>query len=151
MNNYSPTSNILLASSLFALIILYFVDFAIPERHDIIKFGYDTCFLTLVLGLALRQKYIQQFIVLFLYTIIYNLTLLSDSPFQLNSDSAIFHFDKHYSFIIYFAAFLFLMPTLFDSYKLPPLTNTVNIKDRTIILAVLGLTIILQVTTRLIY
>jgi hypothetical protein len=148
MINFNSTSNLLILISILTFGILFFVGLAIPDRHEIISFGYDTSFLVLIIGYILRQKNIQQLIGLFLYLGVYNLDIFSDNLFQIQN-ATIFYFARHNTFYLLLVSFAFLLPTLFDKYKFAPLTNRTNIKDSTIILTSIFMTILIQTTIRL--
>ena len=148
MINYNSTSSLLILISILTFGALFFVGLAIPDRHEIIRFGYDTCFLVLIIGFILRQKNIQQLIGLFLYLVVYNLDIFKDDLFQIQNDD-ILYFARHNAFYVIVVSFAFLFPTLFDKYKLAPLTNRTNIKDSTIILTSIVMTILIQTTIRL--
>jgi hypothetical protein len=150
MNNYSLTGNIIALTSILTWGLLYFIGLAVPEQHDSIKLGYDTCFLGLFLGYTLRQKKVQQLIGLFVFIIVYNLDLLKRGPFQIPSTDYFYYFAKQYSFYLIALALIFHLPTLFEKYKLPPLTNETNFRNSTIIIATVMLVIVLQTMIRLI-
>lgn len=146
---FKSTSNILIVISILTIVALYFIELATPDQHEIFKFSYDTSFLALLIGYILRKKNIQQLIGLLFYLIVYNLDILTSNRFQAGNDD-IFNFARHYSIYILALAILFLLPTLFDKYKLAPLTNETNINDTTIILTTLIISIFIQITFRLI-
>jgi len=150
MIKFNSTSSVLIVASVLTLIILYFIGLTTPGHQDIIKFGYDTAFLVLILGFILRLKNIQQLIGIFLYIIVYNLDIINDGVFRMQSNDLLHHFINRYNFYILLASLLFLLPTLLDKYKFAPLTNGTNLRDSTIILTTITLTILIQTTTRLI-
>lgn len=148
MINFSPTSNILIVVSLLTFAVLFFVGLAIPDRNEIIGFGYDTSFLVLIIGYTLRQKSFQQLIGLFLYIGVYNLDIFKVDLFQIQNHDVLYFARKNgvYAIIVSFA---FLFPTLFDKYKLVPLTNRTNINDFIIIWSCIVMTILIQTSIRL--
>ena len=146
---FNSTSSILIVSSILTIVALYFVGLAIPDQHEIIEFGYDTSFLALIIGFILRKKNIQQLIGLLFYLVVYNLDILTSDLFQVHNDD-INYYARHYALYILALAILFLFPTLFDKYKLAPLTNETNINDRTIILTTLTISILIQTAFRMI-
>ena len=149
MINYNSTSNLLILISFLTFGALFFVGLAIPDRkEEIISFSFDTSFLILIIGYILRQKSIQQIIGLFLYLWVYNLDIFSDKLFQIQN-ATILYFARHNAFYLLIVSFAFLLPTLFDKYKFAPLTNRTNIKDSTIILTSIFITILIQTTIRL--
>jgi hypothetical protein len=145
---FNSTSSVLIVASVLTFVLLYFVGLAIPGRHDLIKFGYETSFLTLFVGVVIKKKNIQQLIGLFLYIVFYNLAVLKRPPFQIQNENVV-HLINHYSFFIIVAAIIFIIPTTFDKYHFKPLTNPTNLKDSTIILTTVILTIAMQALVRL--
>ena len=119
MINFNSLSRILVLIALLAFGALYFIGLAIPDRHEIIEFGYSTSFLVLIVGYILQQKKIQQLIGLFLYLIVYNLDLLKDSLFQIQNNDVLY-FARQNTFYASVLTILFLFPTLFDKYKFIP-------------------------------
>jgi len=150
MNNYGSTSNILIVGSIIAWGLLYFIGLSIPAHHNSIKLGYDTCFFLLGLGWTLRQKKIQQLFGLFFLIILYNLDLFKADITRISQTSSFYYFATHYSFHIVIIASLLLFPTLFDKYKLTPLTNVANINSSKILFITGTLIIIIQTTVRLV-
>ncbi|WP_317898260.1 hypothetical protein [Aurantibacillus circumpalustris] len=149
MNNYN-TGNIIALTSALTWGLLYFIGLAIPEHHDNIKLGYDTCLLGLFLGYTLRHKKVQELIGLFVFIIVYNLLLFKRGPFQINSTDYFYYFARQYNIYFMILALVFHLPTLFEKYRLAPLTNDTNFKNSTIIIATVTLVIIIQTTVRLI-
>ena len=145
---FNSTSSVLIVASVLTFVLLYFVGLATAGRHDLIKFGYETSFLTLFVGVVLKKKNIQQLIGLFLYIVFYNLAVLKRPPFQIQNENVV-HLINHYSFFIIVAAIIFIIPTTFDKYHFKPLTNPTNLKDSTIILTTVMLTIAMQTLVRL--
>ena len=145
---FNSTSSVLIVVSVLTFALLYFIGLATPGRHDLIKFGYETCFLTLFVGFILKKKNIQQLIGLFLYIVFYNLGVLKRDPFQIQNENVL-HLINYYSFFIIVAALIFILPTTIDKYNFKPLTNQTTLKDSTIILATIILTIAIQVSVRL--
>lgn len=149
MINYNSTSNILIVFSLLTFAVLFFVGLAIPDRkEEIISFSFDTSFLILIIGYILRQKSIQQLIGLFLFLLVYNFDILKGDLFQIQNEDMLYFF-RHYTFYVAVVSFLFIIPTTLDKYKFEPLTNRTNIKDSTIILTSIFMTIIIQTTIRM--
>jgi hypothetical protein len=148
MINFNQTSRIIVIASILSFITFYFIGITIPNQHALVKFGYDTSILLLAIGYILPQKNFQQLIGLFLFLIDYNLNLFSKDLFQIQNESVLY-FARGNSFYVMCLSFVFLFPTLFDKYKLAPLTNKTNIKDRTVILSAIILTVLIQSTIRL--
>jgi len=147
MINFNTKSNLLILISFLSFAGLFIVELTIPEQHEIIRFGYDTSFLVLIIGFILWQKNIQQLIGLFLYLVDYNLNIFKNELFQIQNDY-ILQFAKHYAFYVIVASCVFLLPTTFNKYKITPLTNRTDIKDSTIILTSILMTILIQATIR---
>ncbi len=148
MINSNSTSNIVTVTSLLSFGCLFFIGLAIPDRYEIIKTGYDVSFFALIVGYVLRQKNIQQLIGLFIYLVYFNMDMLKSEPFQIQNDE-ILHFARLNSFFAIAISMVLIFPTLFDKYQLAPLTNSTNIKNSTIILTVITLTVLLQTIIRL--
>jgi hypothetical protein len=145
---FNSTSSALIVASVLTFVLLYFVGLAAPGLHDLIKFGYEICFLALFIGVILKKKNIQQLIGLFLYIVFYNLAVLKRPPFQIQNENVVYLIN-HYSFFIIVAAIIFIIPTTFDKYHFKPLTNPSNLKDSTVILTTVILTIAMQTLVRL--
>ncbi len=143
----NSTSSMLMVISILTICALYVVGRAIPDQHGVIKFGYDTSFLVLIIGYILRQKSIQQLIGLLFYSVVYNLNILKGDLFQIQNTDTL-HFARHSTFYILIVAVALLLPTLFDKYKLEPFTNTTNITDTTVIVGTIIITSLIQVTIR---
>jgi hypothetical protein len=149
MINFNSTSGFLILISLLAFCALFFIGFAIPDQYAIIRFGYDTSFLVLIIGYILRKKNIQQIIGLFVYLIVYNFDILQGDLFQIQNNNLLY-FIRYYTFFIIVISFLLLFPTTFDKYKFTPMTNRANIKDSTIIFTSIVITILFQIIIRFI-
>lgn len=149
MIHFYSTSSLLILISILTFGVLYFIGLAVPEGHEIIRFGFTTSFLLLITGYILRKKNIQQLIGLFLYLLVYNLDIIKDDLFQVQNDYVLY-FARHNAFYIIMASFIVLLPTLFDKYQFAPLTDKTNIKDSTIILTTIAFTAFIQTTIRLI-
>ena len=147
MMHSTQISNILIVISILAVGILFFTEVAITGRLEIITLGYHASFLILLTGYILRKKNVQQLIGLFFYLICFNLDLLKSNLFQIPNND-ILHFAKLNSFYAIVIASVFILPTLFDKYELAPLANRINIKDTTIILAAITMTVIIQTAIR---
>ena len=119
MFHFKSTSGVLIVISFLIIGTSYFLGLATTDKHDIIKFGYDTGFLVLIIGYILRQKNIQQLIGLVFYLVYYNLSILKGELFQIKNNE-ILYFAKYIAFYVLVVAALFLFPTLFDKYEFAP-------------------------------
>ena len=151
MLHSNTNSNIVIAAAFISAIVLFFIGLVTTYRYqELIMIGYDTCFFIFLIGFILRKKNVQQLLGLFFYIIVFNLDLLNYNFFQIKNENILF-LVRQYNFYLILLAFIFLIPTTFNKYKLSPLTNYSNFKDSTIIATTICITITFQIVIRIMY